>query len=783
MARDEPEMNASSSATEDVETTRLLASGSEEYADQVAREAGAGVGWDGLADFEELPRWRRPSIFWLIAPYLLFTLAHGSIIVPKLNLILDLVCQGYFADQAILHPGEPWTPVVFGIDDPQCRNPEIQKRVATFMLAVNLCTGLLSALAAPKLGHLSDRFGRRRLLALVSCGGLLGEMITILAAKFPQTVDYRWLLLGALFDGVFGSFTAGNILTQSYASDCTPPSKRAVAMGYIHACMFTGLALGVYFSGEFVRLTGSLVSVFYVCLAAHFIFIIIVAFVIPESLSKRRQMAAQEKHLKVQIKLDGRPASWISSVKDKNPFAALSILWPRERGTSTSLRINLVALATCDMITLGSSMAASQVVVLYAQYAFQWQTPESSRFIASVSLVRVIVLMGVFPIIHHLFRTRPAAKMRRETGVTPQDKNGGADDIDLWILRSAIFSDTLGYAGYALARTPAPFVASAMVSALGGLGSATSQSIVTKHVPQDRVGRVFGAMGMMHALARVIGPVIFNGIYAATVSTYPQAIFVSLTCLFGFALLCTFLVKPHARASLYVASMLVRSGLGVRESLSCNRVSRAVMAFATKGDGCGIRFGPFEVTNQVFLTTPHSFALVNLKPLVPGHVLVCPLRPHRRLTDLSPAETADLFSTVQRTQRMLARRYFPDTGSRPGPEPGHLTSGSFTVAVQDGPESGQTVPHVHVHVIPRKAKDVGENPDAIYTKMAGEEGNVGGALWDRDHECKCPQEACCRPVAGGAMAPIEDADRVARTAEDMQREAELYREVLRDMGS
>ncbi|KAG6015426.1 hypothetical protein E4U54_003502 [Claviceps lovelessii] len=195
------------------------------------------------------------------------------------------------------------------------------------------------------------------------------------------------------------------------------------------------------------------------------------------------------------------------------------------------------------------------------------------------------------------------------------------------------------------------------------------------------------------------------------------------------------------------------------------------MAFATKADGRAVKFGPFEVTNQVFLTTPHSFALVNLKPLVPGHILVCPLQPHRRLTDLSPAETADLFSAVQRTQKMLARRYFPD--------PRDLLSGSFTVAVQDGPEAGQTVPHLHVHVIPRTANDVGANPDALYARMAGEEGNVGGALWDRDHECGC--EDARRPAAGGAMAPIEDAARVARTAEDMQREAELYREVLREM--
>ncbi|KAG5996154.1 hypothetical protein E4U43_002911 [Claviceps pusilla] len=542
MAHDERDSNQP--ATEVVETTHLIASGSDGYGSE-AGTADAGVGWDGLADFEGLPWWRRPSVFWLLAPYSLFTLAFGSVIVPKLNLILDLVCKQYFVDQSILHPDKSFAPVVLGTDNPQCRNPEVQKHAATFMLAMNLCTGVLSAFAAPKLGHLSDRFGRRRLLALASCGGLLGEVITILAARFPQSVDYRWLVLGALFDGITGSFTTGNILAQSYTSDCTPPSKRAVAIGYIHACLFTGLALGQFLGGEIVKLTGSLLSVFYICLAAHTIFIVLVGFVIPESMSKKKQMTAQEKHRKEKLKREQRPRSWISSVKEKNPFAALSVLWPREHGTSTRLRINLVALATCDMIIMGSALAASQVVILYAQYTFNWQTLESSRFIASVSSVRVFALMAVFPLINYLFRTRPAAKKRRETGLVSQDQNGGADHVDMWILRFALVSDILGYVGFAMARTPALFVGSAMMAAFGGLGSATSQSVVTKHVPADRVGRVLGAIGMMHALVRVVGPVVFNGIYAATVATYPQAIFVALTVIFSCALLCSFLVTPH----------------------------------------------------------------------------------------------------------------------------------------------------------------------------------------------------------------------------------------------
>lgn len=61
MAMTHDERDSNPPATEDVETTHLIASGSEGYGSE-AGTAEAGVGWDGLADFEGLPWWRRPSV-------------------------------------------------------------------------------------------------------------------------------------------------------------------------------------------------------------------------------------------------------------------------------------------------------------------------------------------------------------------------------------------------------------------------------------------------------------------------------------------------------------------------------------------------------------------------------------------------------------------------------------------------------------------------------------------------------------------------------------------------
>ncbi|TVY60525.1 hypothetical protein Focb16_v004046 [Fusarium oxysporum f. sp. cubense] len=210
-------------------------------------------------------------------------------------MIFDLVCRQCLADQKLLNPDNTFNAILLGSENPQCKILEVQKNATTFMLLMNLITGFLSAIVTPKLGHLSDRCGRTRLMALASCGGLVADFIAILVARFPQVIDYLWLVLGSVFDGLTGSFAAGSILHQSYISDCTPPSKCAASIRHTHACLFTGLAFGPLLPGYFVKWTGSLLSIFYGVLGCHSMFVIIIGFIIPESLSKKKQLLAREK--------------------------------------------------------------------------------------------------------------------------------------------------------------------------------------------------------------------------------------------------------------------------------------------------------------------------------------------------------------------------------------------------------------------------------------------------------------------------------------------------------
>lgn len=168
-----------------------------------------------------------------------------------------------------------------------------------------------------------------------------------------------------------------------------------------------------------------------------------------------------------------------------------------------------------------------------------------------------------------------------------------------------------------------------------------------------------------------------------------------------------------------------------------------------------IYFGSFRVNPQVFYTSPLSFALVNLKPLLPGHVLVSPRRIVPRFADLSSAEVSDLFLTVQRVSRMIERVFH---GS------------SLNIAIQDGADAGQSVPHVHAHIIPRQKGDMDDQggSDAIYKKMDGPDGDIG------KHQAE----------SNKFPAPDVEDGRQPRTEEEMRKEAEwLYTELQKDQNS
>jgi histidine triad (HIT) family protein len=91
---------------------------------------------------------------------------------------------------------------------------------------------------------------------------------------------------------------------------------------------------------------------------------------------------------------------------------------------------------------------------------------------------------------------------------------------------------------------------------------------------------------------------------------------------------------------------------------------------------------------HVVLDEPAAFAFLDRRPVFPGHVLIIPRVHVETLADLPADAVGPLFRCVQRVAHAV--------------EEGLDAAGTF-VAINN--KVSQSVPHLHVHVVPRRPKD------------------------------------------------------------------------------
>lgn len=88
-----------------------------------------------------------------------------------------------------------------------------------------------------------------------------------------------------------------------------------------------------------------------------------------------------------------------------------------------------------------------------------------------------------------------------------------------------------------------------------------------------------------------------------------------------------------------------------------------------------------------------AFAIRDAYPVSPGHTLVVPRRHEPDFLRLAESEQADLWVLARNVCDLLEDE---------------IDAKSFNIGINVGAEAGQTVPHAHVHVIPRFADDVSD---------------------------------------------------------------------------
>lgn len=97
--------------------------------------------------------------------------------------------------------------------------------------------------------------------------------------------------------------------------------------------------------------------------------------------------------------------------------------------------------------------------------------------------------------------------------------------------------------------------------------------------------------------------------------------------------------------------------------------------------------------DQILFANDQAVAIRDAFPVAKGHTLIIPRRHFGSFFEASVQEQAALLELLAFARQQLVDEYGPD---------------GFNIGINDGSAAGQTVPHLHIHLIPRY---YGDQPD------------------------------------------------------------------------
>jgi diadenosine tetraphosphate (Ap4A) HIT family hydrolase len=96
---------------------------------------------------------------------------------------------------------------------------------------------------------------------------------------------------------------------------------------------------------------------------------------------------------------------------------------------------------------------------------------------------------------------------------------------------------------------------------------------------------------------------------------------------------------------------------------------------------------------RIEIENGHAFAIRDAFPISPGHTLVIPRRHIRSWFEATSMERDAILTLLDTCKRGLDELYRPD---------------AYNIGINDGPAAGQTIAHLHAHLIPRYLNDVAD---------------------------------------------------------------------------
>lgn len=101
-----------------------------------------------------------------------------------------------------------------------------------------------------------------------------------------------------------------------------------------------------------------------------------------------------------------------------------------------------------------------------------------------------------------------------------------------------------------------------------------------------------------------------------------------------------------------------------------------------------------KTKSRIILENTYAFAISDQYPVSQGHTLITLKRHIASLFEASSEEITAIFELAKQVQELLSKQYKPD---------------GYNVGFNDLEAAGQSIPHCHLHIIPRYQGDV-KNP-------------------------------------------------------------------------
>jgi histidine triad (HIT) family protein len=108
-----------------------------------------------------------------------------------------------------------------------------------------------------------------------------------------------------------------------------------------------------------------------------------------------------------------------------------------------------------------------------------------------------------------------------------------------------------------------------------------------------------------------------------------------------------------------------------------------------------------SISTRIIDQNDKAIAVLDAFPLSAGHTLIIPKSHYLKIQDMDKKHSSDVFSLLWKVVGAIEKAVGVDAS---------------TIAIHNGREAGQEVPHVHVHIIPRSIGDGAGPVHSMFTK-------------------------------------------------------------------